>query len=127
MYLKHNLPSDDPVGRMDAVHFLDQWITGVPYIIISQREYLFKVSNENLELMTQHVAGKLYKLRMVSSLPSNSIESEWEGLNWMLDLYEEGGFERIQKMEDLLEMRNNNELYNWLKRKLPNNWQLENR
>ncbi len=125
-YLRHTLPQDDIAGRIEAVNFLDNWITGVPYVIISQREYLFKATRGNLELMTQHVAGKLYFLRSHPAYPSNSFESEWIGLNWMLDLYNMGAFPQIEAMDELLDMRENNTLREWLMDKVPSDWINEN-
>lgn len=124
-YLGHTLPQDDFNGRMDAVNFLDAWISGVPYVIISQREYMLEASHGNLELTTQHVAGKLYYLRTHPGTPSNSYASELAGTLWMLKLYEDGIFPDYREMKSLLQKRDDGELEEWLKNELPSSWNIQ--
>lgn len=121
-YLRNTLPHHDIAGRMDAVKFLDDWTTGVPYLLIIQIDYLFSCSEKNEELITQHVAGKLDYLRSHPEVPVNSFESELQGTLWMIDLYLNGAFVEIEKMEELAEMRETGTLNSWLKRQLPEDW-----
>ncbi|TNE27276.1 MAG: hypothetical protein EP346_13040 [Bacteroidetes bacterium] len=122
-YLRNTLPQDDVIGRMKAVDFLDKWISGVPYIIINQLDYLLKHSEKNHELMTQHVAGKLAYLRAHPNTPPDSYASELNGLIWMIDLYELGSFPTMENMDELVEMRKNGEIETWLARKIPSDWE----
>ncbi len=124
-YLRHTLPQDDIVGRMDAVDFLNNWITGVPYLIVTQREYLIDATDRNKELMTQHVAGKMNYLNHHPEVPVDSYASELQGTLWMLDLYEHGGFERTSEMDRLLNRRNDGTLEKWLEDELPSSWIIE--
>lgn len=121
-YLRHTTPQDDFNGRMEAVDFLDKWISGVPYLVFVQREYLLDATDNNTELNTQHVAGKLSFLRSNPGFPVNSYESELQGVNWMLDLYETGMFRSISEMDELVEKRQNGTLEEWLRKELPNDW-----
>lgn len=122
-YLRNTLPQDDVVGRMKAVDFLDKWITGVPYVVINQLDYLLKHSEKNRELMTQHVAGKLEYLRSNPTVPPDSYASDLQGLIWMLDLYEQGSFPPMEKMDELVLLRQKGELEDWLEGKIPSDWQ----
>lgn len=121
-YLKHTTPQEDPIGRSEAVKFLDDWITGVPYIIITQREYLFKATDSNEELMTQHVAGKLYYLRSHPAVPIDSYSSELNGVLWMIELYQSGAFPKTSEMDALVNMKEDGTLIEWLKDQMPENW-----
>lgn len=121
-YLQNTMPEDDLMGRMEAVRFLDNWITGVPFLYISQLTYLFDVTGKNEELITQHVAGKIHYWRLHPDVSTLSFESELEGVNWMLDLYANGSFVKTEKMDALLARRNEGTLEEWLQNKLPSSW-----
>ncbi|NVK26543.1 MAG: hypothetical protein HWE14_00800 [Flavobacteriia bacterium] len=121
-YLHHTMPQDDPIGRSEAVKFLDDWITGVPYILITQREYLFKATGSNQELMTQHVAGKMYYLRSHPAVPVDSYSSELNGVLWMIELYQSGAFPTTTEMDALVNMMENGTLEEWLRNQMPKDW-----
>lgn len=121
-YLHHTMPEDDFNGRIEAVEFLDKWISGVPYIVVVQRDYLLDATDRNLELTTQHIAGKLAFLRSNPGYPVNSFESELQGVLWMLELYETGMFESSDEMDQLIERRNRGTLEAWLRNELPKDW-----
>lgn len=123
LFLQQITPQGDPVGRMDAERFLNTWTAGVPYISIYQLDYLYECTEENQTLITQHLAGKLSAYFQVNAMP-NTFESEWEGLNWMLDLYQEGGFETIAKMDELIQKRKQDTLKAWLREQIPASWNL---
>lgn len=121
-YLQHTTPQDDFNGRMLAVDFLDQWISGVPYLVITQLDYLLRITDENKELTTQHVAGKLHFLRANPAYSEDSYASEKEGLLWMIELYETGMFERTTELDRLVERKNEGTLDEWLKNEVPEDW-----
>lgn len=121
-YLRNTSLGEDFTGRVEAYRFLSRWAAGVPYVIIHQADYLFTITEKNEELITQHLAGKLHYMRSHPEIPEQSFESEWEGLNWLLDLYAQGGYPPSRKLDELIEKRNSGELENWLDAKLSSSW-----